>query len=322
MSASALAENEMLSLYTEKVACNICGSFSTELLYPSTIDAETMRPHPDHFRCTTSMYGKHSNIVRCKVCGLVYTNPRLETRLVEENYLAVQDPLYEAERDGRLLTFRRNLVPLEKLVPGPLAARRLLDVGCHIGVLLEVAQERGWNATGVEPSEWASKVAKGHGLQVLNTTLANARFAPNTFDAVTLWDVIEHLTDPAGDLKIAYNVLKPGGVIGIHTIDIESFLARVMSSRWPWLMEMHLYYFSPRTLGRLLTNIGFQVEQVVYLGRYLRVQYLLGRMERISPAFARFATSIATSLNVSAIPIPINTFDIFTILARKPDNKS
>lgn len=318
MSVAALSNENMVSLYTEQVACNICGSYETQLVYPSTLDAEATHPHPNHFRCTTSTYGKHSTIVRCRMCGLVYANPRLETHLVQENYSSVEDPLYEAERDGRVLTFRRNLQPLEKMVRAPLTGKRLLDAGCHIGVLLEVAQERGWHAVGVEPSAWASAVAKARGLNVINATLANAQLPPETFDAATMWDVIEHLTDPAGDLKALYRLLKPGGVIGIHTIDVESALSRIMGSRWPWLMEMHLYYFSPRTLGRLLTDLGFQVETVAYQGRYLRVRYLLSRMERLSPALARFATSVVPA-RLGARAVPINTFDIFTIFARKPE---
>jgi ubiquinone/menaquinone biosynthesis C-methylase UbiE len=246
----------------------------------------------------------------------VYANPRLEAHTVEQNYSTVDDPLYIEEREGRVLTFRRNLLPLEKLIKTP-KPWRLLDVGCHIGVMLEIAQERGWDAVGVEPSTWAATRARERGLNVINATLANAHLAPNSFDAVTIWDVIEHLTNPASDLRQVYRVLKPGGVVGIHTIDIDSLLSRVMGHRWPWLMEMHLYYFSPRTLGRMLSDIGFKVEQVIYQGRYLRLQYLVTRIAPYSPTLSRAMNFAIERLHLGATAVPINFGDLFTIFARK-----
>src|SRR5919202_2016498 len=269
----------------EDVACNLCGSRNARMLYPSTLGEAITRPKASHFRCTSSTYGLHPTIVRCQNCGLVYANPRLEARAVEENYSAVDDPLYIEEREGRVLTFRRNLQPLDTLITSP-RPWRLLDVGSHIGVLLEVAQERGFEAVGVEPSAWAAARAREHGLNVINSTLSKAHLAPNSFDAVTLWDVIEHLTDPAGDLRHVHRVLKPGGVVAIHTIDIDSYLSKLMGPRWPWLMEMHLYYFSPRTLGRMLEQTGFRIEQVIYQGRYLRLAYLITRIEPYSQTLA------------------------------------
>ena len=300
----------------EDVPCNLCGSRNARVLYHSTLGSGLLRPEPSHFRCTTSTYGVHPTIVRCQNCGLVYANPRLEAHTVEQNYSTVDDPLYIEEREGRVLTFRRNLLPLEKLIKTP-KPWRLLDVGCHIGVMLEIAQERGWDAAGVEPSTWAATRARERGLNVINATLANAHLAPNSFDAVTIWDVIEHLTNPASDLRQVYRVLKPGGVVGIHTIDIDSLLSRVMGHRWPWLMEMHLYYFSPRTLGRMLSDIGFKVEQVIYQGRYLRLQYLVTRIAPYSPTLSRAMNFAIERLHLGATAVPINFGDLFTIFARK-----
>ena len=301
----------------EDVACNLCGARDARVLYPSTLGVDHLHPETSHFRCTTATYGIHPTIVRCNNCGLVYANPRLDARTIDDEYAAVDDPVYIEERDGRVLTFRRNLRPLEALVRAP-APRRLLDVGCHIGVMLEIAQERSWVATGVEPSAWAAARGRERGLNVINATLANANLPDDSFDAVTLWDVVEHLTNPAGDLEHVYRVLKPGGVVAIHTIDIESLLARAMGSRWPWLMEMHLYYFSPRTLGRMLQQIGFKTERVIYQGRYLRLQYLLTRVRPYSRALARSLEWTADRLQLCGMAVPINFGDLFTIFARKP----
>ncbi len=311
-----IANTIMTAIAQEEVACNLCGARNARLLYPSTLSADNARPETSHFRCTTATYGVHPAIVKCNHCGLIYANPRLDAHTINDEYSRVDDPQYIEEREGRVLTFRRNLLPLEAMVPAH-SPRRLLDVGCHIGVMLEIAQERGWRATGIEPSEWAAARARERGLNVINATLANAHLAPDSFDAVTMWDVVEHLTDPAGDLKYVHRALKPGGMIAIHTIDIESPLARLMGQRWPWLMEMHLVYYSPRTMGQQLKQLGFKIEKVIYQGRYLRLGYLITRIEPYSRTLARTLNWAAERFSLCELAVPINFGDLFTIFARK-----
>ena len=101
-----------------------------------------------------------------------------------------------------------------------------------------------------------------------------------------------HLTDPAAELRQIQRVTKPNGIVAIHTIDIESWFARLMGKRWPWLMEMHLYYFSPRTLGKLLEQIGFQVIRARSQGRFLRIGYLATRVQAYSPPLARLIGAV------------------------------
>lgn len=299
----------------QDIPCNCCGARDAALLYPSTLKSTS--PNTADFRCTSSAYGVHPPIVRCKRCGLVYANPRWDPTLVNDSYTAVQDPTYVEEREGRVLTFSRNLAPFENLIAKNSGTRRLLDVGCHIGVMVELAQQRGWEAWGVEPSTWAAEQARARGLHVVTGTLDQANIPENYFDVVTLWDVVEHLTDPAAELRNVYRVLKPDGIFAIHTIDIESWFARVMGARWPWLMEMHLYYFSPRTLGKLLERHGFQVISSHAQGRFLRLGYFITRIEPYSKPLYRLLDAITTRLNWCEVAIPVNFGDLFTLYARK-----
>ena len=298
----------------EDIACNLCGARDARLIYPSTLT--NLTPNAEDFRCTSAAYGVHPPIVKCNMCGLMYANPRWESSVVNDNYTVVEDPTYVEEREGRVLTFSRNLKPFESLVAKS-ETRRLLDVGCHIGVMVDLAQKAGWESWGVEPSQWASEQARKQGLHVLTGTLNDAVVPENYFDVVTLWDVVEHLTDPAAELRNAHRVLKPGGIFAIHTIDIESPFARFMGSRWPWLMEMHLYYFSPRTLGKMLEKNGFEVTSSSAQGRYLRLGYFITRIEPYSKALYRLLDSIITRLNWCEVAIPVNFGDLFTLYARK-----
>jgi 2-polyprenyl-3-methyl-5-hydroxy-6-metoxy-1,4-benzoquinol methylase len=298
----------------EDIACNLCGARDAQLIYPSTLT--NLKPNAEDFRCTSAAYGVHPPIVKCNVCGLMYANPRWESSVVNDNYTVVEDPTYVEEREGRVLTFSRNLKPFDSLVSQS-QTRRLLDVGCHIGVMVELAQKAGWEAWGVEPSQWASEQARKQGLHVLTGTLNDATVPENYFDVVTLWDVVEHLTDPVAELRNAHRVLKSGGVFAIHTIDIESLFARAMGNRWPWLMEMHLYYFSPRTLSKMLAQNGFHLIRSSAQGRYLRLGYFVTRIEPYSKRIYHALDALVARLKLGGVAIPVNFGDLFTLYARK-----
>jgi SAM-dependent methyltransferase len=155
---------------------------------------------------------------------------------------------------------------------------------------------------------------------VVRGTLETADLPEATFDVVTMWDVIEHLTDPRGTLEQAYRLLKPGGLMVVHTIDIESLFARLMGTHWPWLMEMHIYYFSRRTLRKMLEQCGFQVLSDRPQGRYLRLGYLMNRVSALVPPVGRPAEWSVTKLGLRGWAVPVNLGDLFTAYARKDAN--
>ena len=91
------------------------------------------------------------------------------------------------------------------------AADRLLDVGAHVGVFVDVARRRGWDAWGLEPSRWAVQEGRKQGVNLIQGTLHDAELDSESFDVVTMWDVVEHLADPLDDIREAARILKPGG---------------------------------------------------------------------------------------------------------------
>jgi 2-polyprenyl-3-methyl-5-hydroxy-6-metoxy-1,4-benzoquinol methylase len=300
----------------EHVACDLCGSNRSKVRFPSTL-GDNEGDQLSAFRCTSSGYGQHHTIVECLDCGLVFANPRYDSGEMLAKYEAVEDPLYVEEREGRVLTFERHLRPLEEIMP-PGDGRRLLDVGCHIGVFVEIAARHGWDAWGVEPSQWAAWQAQQVGLQVVEGTMATSGFDDGSFDVVTLWDVIEHLEYPSAELREAHRLLKPGGLLVAHTMDLDSLFARLMGRRWPWLMEMHLYYYSRKTLTMLMEKTGLQVLTIKAQGRYLRLGYLATRVAAFSQTLGSALEWSFARLHLNGRAIPINLGDLVTVYARKP----
>ena len=301
------------------INCNLCGQDEWQVRFPSTMNgAEELQV--EVFRCTSPGYGSHAQIVQCSHCGLVYANPRWTSEELEAAYSAVEDETYVSEREGRELTFRKHLAALEKYT-GPGNGRPLLDVGAYIGVFVEVAAAAGWDAYGIEPSNWAVSQARKRDLQVYQGTQDAQEINGQQFEVVTMWDVIEHVADPAAELRKSYSLLKPGGWLAVHTMNVESPTARLLGRRWPWLMDMHLYYFSQKTLAAMLHEIGYEVIWSGTQGRYLRLGYLATRLGGLNTHLGRMAATLIRRLRVSEIPIPVNSGDLFTIYAKRPPNR-
>ncbi len=299
----------------ESIRCPLCGADNAVEIIPSTLDPDrpsTWAP----YACTSSGYGRHGPIVRCRQCGLVYANPRPSASAVMDKYEAVEDPLYVEERAGRVLTFEHHLKPLERMT-GPGAGRRLLDVGAYTGVFVEIASAHGWDAWGLEPSAWAVGQARAQGRQMHQGTLEDAGLSPESFRVVTMWDVIEHVTDPLDTLKAAWRVLDPGGFLVIHTMDMDSAFARLMGKRWPWFMEMHLTYFTRATMAQMLDKAGFAVEWMGAQGRYLQAGYLASRVTALMPLAGRPLEWLVSALRLRQFSLRINLGDLFTTYATK-----
>jgi len=206
-------------------------------------------------------------VLECRSCGLAFRDPRPGAGELEARYRMLRDELYVAEERGRRRSCRRSLRLLERHTPG--RRGRLLDVGCSAGFFLSEAAGAGWSVFGLEPSAWKAVQARsllgpGRRGRVQEATLEKAPFAGNAFDAVVMWDVLEHVADPGLALAQAARLLRPGGILALNVPDVRSPVARLLGRRWPLLLPEHLFYFSRRSLRRLLGGSGFEV-----LGFYL-----------------------------------------------------
>ena len=288
--------------------CYLCGGRDLELRFPGRHDVSAQ---PDVYACTSFGHGQHPPIWRCRSCGLLFQWPMPDPDDLIKAYGAVEDPVYVGERDNRYFTFRRVLAEL-----GPPHSRRLLDVGAYCGYFVDVAGQAGFRAEGTELSAWAVGQAKELGLMVHNQTVEERAASGDRYDILTMWDVVEHLEDPRAELEAAFRLLEPGGVLHLSTIDAGSRVARFLGRRWPWLMDMHLYYFDRRSITRLLGQAGFRVDRIGHYTHVVSVDYLLSKVGAAIPAVDPVAEAIRT-----AVPehwrLAVNLGDNMHVVARR-----
>lgn len=204
------------------------------------------------------------HLVRCTACGLLYLNPRPTREAMGRHYPADYAPFQRA--DPRALPWWRRpwrgygLAKRRRAVTRLIPRGRLLDVGCADGTFLAAMQATGaWDVVGLERDPGAASYARErHGIAVHCVDVDEATFDEGALDAITLWDVLEHLHSPRDTLRRIRPWLGDGGWLVIRVPDAGSPWARVFGRFWAGFdAPRHLVTFDRRTLGRLLAECGY-----------------------------------------------------------------
>jgi 2-polyprenyl-3-methyl-5-hydroxy-6-metoxy-1,4-benzoquinol methylase len=225
---------------------------------------------------------------------------------------------YLADREFSDAKFDRVIAHLERYVqPG-----RLLDVGAGPGFLVAAAERRGWDAIGLDLNEWAAEYARGLGVDVRAGELSDHQFEPESFDAVTMLDVVEHVSNPDELLEEAARIVRPGGALALLTPDAGSPVSRLAGHRWPEVQrpDEHMVLFSVRGLAAALTRHGFVASGWHSIGKTAPVATLVADVSRIAP---RWSTRLRNALAERPIGKRVVEFDPrtkFVLYARRlPD---
>ena len=200
-------------------------------------------------------------IRKCENCGLRFVNPLGDfhgEHESEEYFLNEYLPMQQNNWTSSLAERADHLALIRRYAPIP-ARPRLLDVGCALGLMLQVAINDGWEAVGVETSQFAARyAARQTGCRIHAGTLQQARFEAGSFDVISLMDVIEHVPEPRQLLDEVYRILRPGGVVFLVTPNFSSLFVRLYKERAYGIgPEEHVVYFQPKTLRQLLRTAGF-----------------------------------------------------------------
>jgi len=267
------------------------------------------------------------NIYRCHNCELLFLWPVPDSRSIyNQDYFMGADMGYgfidyDEDKKAMIPTFNKYLDLIEKATG---RKGRLLDVGAATGFFMQLAEKRGWRTSGVEISEYAAKIGQGRGLDIKNGILEDAEFSVDTFDVITMWDVVEHFTDPALTLKKARKLLAPGGVLAINTPDGGSLWAGLMKSWWHALIPPeHINIFNKKSLELILSQNGFRLIIIAKIGKSFSLPYVLKITHKWLgiKLIDKFADICDTEF-LRRFSIPINLRDNIFIIATPVHNES
>jgi 2-polyprenyl-3-methyl-5-hydroxy-6-metoxy-1,4-benzoquinol methylase len=285
----------------EDVTCGVCDGCDYDVVHEARYDLETDRDLVQKFRASGDEL-LIDQLVKCKDCGLQYISPRLRSDLILSSYAEGEDPVYVSQMPARERTFAGALAQIERVVG---RTGKLLDVGTAAGAFLAAARARGWQVEGCEPNRWlANWGARHYGIRIRPGSVFDQPYEPASFDVITLWDVIEHTTNPREVLAHCRSLLRPGGVLVVNYPDVGSWIARALGRRWLFLTSVHLHYFDRRTMTRLLESTGFSVAMVRPHVQRLELDYVLARGSLVSRGLSTLARTLVRPLGLARKQVP------------------
>lgn len=213
---------------------------------------------------TLEMSGALKNVTRCQTCGLFARFPLPKEAELSAFYREHYGTRFPEEQLGlaRRNLYEHALAWIRDVQPPP---GRLIDVGCGGGALLELSQERGWQATGLDPSTSAVAQARAKGLDAYEAGWPESGLPDATADVVTFVNVLDLFLDPFAALHEAWRVLKPGGILYIRVPNapIHALLTRLLSPLGcTHLTVLHLFGFGRAALHHHLSRLGFTAQVV------------------------------------------------------------
>ena len=204
------------------------------------------------------------SIVKCLECNFHFTNPRPSDKELSKYYISDH---YISHNNSRNNLFEKAYQLVRKisismkysLVSKFFNSGRVLDIGCGTGDFLQKCSEKKWRTQGIEPSEIARKQAiKNYNLDVDEDT--DLKKLKGEFDIITMWHVLEHVTELNSTISEIKRLLSKDGKTVIAVPNLESFDSSYYKKYWAaYDLPIHLYHFSKDSIIKLFENHGFSL---------------------------------------------------------------
>lgn len=201
--------------------------------------------------------------MKCDKCKVGFLSPEIlfsdlkkyySERFTTEKYVKPERLIFLENNSRELLDiinrysrYKRNAV--------------LLDVGTNIGIFVKEALKNEYEAMGIEPSKAMADYANNLGIPIIRSTIED--FNPKkTFDIITIFHTLEHLAEPIEVLNKLKSIQNKNGLLIIEVPNIESYMAKKDGISWKFIAYEHIFYFSPKTISVVLSNLGYKIVSI------------------------------------------------------------
>lgn len=197
---------------------------------------------------------------------------------------------------------------------------KLLDVGCATGFFVELALQHGFDAYGIDPSKFAViEARKLVGNRIQLGTITTAKYKPNSFDVITLFDVFEHLHDPKKDIRKLMGLLKSDGIMVIATGNTECLMAKAMGRRWTFYNPpQHLFFFNKTLMKRFLSGLHLRPIDWFTIGKWLNLKYVFHLARTVGESkIGDIAYTLFEKIGLVHVPVYLPVQDNMVVIVRK-----
>lgn len=220
--------------------------------------------------CKTSEYIKllykinkfhpYFEIAHCERCSLLFKIPFPNKEEIHElynnsYYTGKGEYGYKRVFEVDAPIWNARLEVLEKYI----RKGNLLDIGCGEGHLLRIARRRGWNPYGIEISPFIAQKGIEHRLDIFVGQPEDAPFPANSFEVITMFEVIEHVNTPINLINKCKELIKNNGILVIQTANMSSLMAKLFSYKNIYFNPVHLCYYDMKSMELLLSKTGFKI---------------------------------------------------------------
>jgi hypothetical protein len=204
------------------------------------------------------------DVVKCRTCGLMRTNPRPSSSSMglyyPEDYAPYHVPSAAGGAGAGKRSWLSRVFDMGARELPPVESGHLVEIGCASGAFLEEMRTAGWNCSGIEFSEASAQSARDKGFEIQTATVESARPPSEPATLIAAWMVLEHLHEPVTALRKLRTWARSDGYLAASVPDAGSLERRIFKQRWYALqVPTHLYHYSPKTLAIVLEKAGWRL---------------------------------------------------------------
>jgi 2-polyprenyl-3-methyl-5-hydroxy-6-metoxy-1,4-benzoquinol methylase len=290
-----------------EIQCPLCFSNSTKNFFIKQIDQNDEQYPPQIRERFKNIEFIHYKCTSCDFVFLPHPNDLVLSAYYDVDYYQHHFCL-SGVRKRQLMEFEMRLEEFLSYIKG----KKILDVGCGLGYSLEAYSKKNMEAYGMESSAFAVEAAKKNTkFDVIQHSIEDKTiWKENFFDAVTLHDVFEHLSQPISALNEVNRILKVNGIIYIHTLNWAGLGRKLDGLNWPLLNPpAHLSYWTPKTLVYALKKTGFSIiklECPTIISKHRSIQIFYCQLEKRFPKFAKIIALLKLGDLIKVIAMKTN----------------